>query len=114
MEENTESRFSTSKQILLNQDERRESIKLISDSTNVIESPFSKDLDLVQSLSLLNDEEKKIIDKSVCWFIEYENNAYLVQSNSLHDQLIPRASIPIRSKSSQQLLRISAIAGGSI
>lgn len=114
MVEQTKTSFSNSQQILQTKDDRKESLRLLSNSTDIIQKPFSEQLDLIESLSLLNDEEKKIIDNSVCWFVEYENNAYLVQSNKLHDQLIPRGSIPIRSKSSQQLLRISAVKGGSI
>lgn len=114
MVEQQKSSLSNSQQTLQTRDDRKASISLLSNSTDIIEKPFSNELDLVNSLSLLNEEEKKIVDKSVCWFIEYENNAYLVQSNTLHEQLIPRKSIPIRSKSSQQLLRISAIKGGSI
>ncbi len=109
-----QNRVSNSQQIVQTKEDRNESISLLKKSTNLIDAPFSDKLDLVNSLSILNDEEKKIIDLSVCWFIEYESNAFLVQSNKLHDQLIPKNSNPIRSKLSGQLLRISAVKGGSI
>jgi len=108
-----QNRGSTS-QIMQTKEDRTESLKLLHDAQNIIEHPFSEKLDLVESLSLLNDEEKKIIDLSVGWFIEHEGKQFLVQSNKLRDQLIPRTSRIIRSKISNQILRISAVKGGAL
>lgn len=113
MVENT-NRVSHSQQIFQTKEDRTESITLLKNSTNIVENPFSEQLDLVESLSILNDEERKLVDLSACWFIQYDNNAYLVQSNKLKDQLIPKGSTAIRSNQSGQLLRISAVSGGSI
>lgn len=108
-----QNRGSTS-QIVQTKEDRTEAISLLHDAQNIVEHPFSEKLDLVKSLSLLNDEEKKIVDLSVGWFIEHEGKQFLVQSNRLRDQLIPRDSKIIRSKTSEQILRISAVSGGSI
>ncbi len=107
-------RVSNSQQIFQTKEDRTESITLLKNATNIVENPFWEQLDLVESLSILNDEEKKIVDLSAFWFIEYDSKTYLVQSNKLKDQLIPKGSTIIRSNQSGQLLRISAVSGGSI
>ena len=108
-----QNRGSTSQPVQTKED-RTQASSLLHDAKNVIEHPFSDKLDLVKSLSLLNDEEKKIVDRSVGWFIEHEGKQFLVQSNRLKDQLIPRDSKIIRSNTTEQILRISAVSGGSI
>jgi len=100
-------------QILQTKEDRSQAISVLRDSTNIVENPFDNKLDLVKSLSLLNDEERKIVDLSVGWFIEHDDKQYLVQSNKLKDQLIPRESKIIRSSTSGQILRISAVSGGA-
>jgi len=107
-------RVSHSQQIVQTKEDRTEALSLLKDAQNLVEHPFNEKLDLVESLTLLNEEEKKIVDLSVGWFIEHDSKQYLVQSTRLRDQLIPRESKIIRSKTSGQILRISAVKGGSI
>lgn len=114
MATNNKSSLSNSQQIVQTTEDRTEAISLLKSASSIVEHPFNDKLDLVESLSLLNDEERKIVDLSVGWFIEHEGNQFLVQSNKLHDQLIPRDSKVIRSKSTEQILRISAVKGGAI
>lgn len=96
-----------SSQISQTTEDRQESIQVLKNSSNKLDFP---NVELVDSVSLLNPEEIKQVNLSACWFIEFRNQIFSLQASLKHS--VPKESSVVRSKQSGQLLRISAVSGG--
>ena len=99
-----------SSQISQTTEDRQHSVETLKNSSSELEFPNS--VELVDSRSLLNQEEIKQVDLSACWFIEFRNQIFQLAGSRNQKQLVPKQSNVVRSKESGQLLRISAVSGG--